>query len=89
MKKNKKTLSAAQKTFQALKKVDKPYQSVLIPLVRQAIPSMIAADIVGVQPMSAPDDVVGSIHGVDFTFEQFGQALKEYSDEKDAKNKDS
>jgi len=83
----KKTISDAQKTFRALKKVHKPgFDSIVIPMIRKVMPTLLANDIVGIQPMS-DDDIYGTIHGLPITNKQFAQARAEY--EKDEENKDS
>ena len=90
-KQTKKLMSEAQKTFRALKKIHEPdsnFDSVVIPLIRKVMPSLIASDIVGVQPMGKPADLMGSIHGIGITNKQFAQARKEYYDEKDKEDKE-
>jgi len=59
----------ALKTWDRLTCVDKPRQyagfpgfgSVVIPMVRRIMPSVIAKDLVGVQPMTAPAGMMGDI----------------------------
>jgi len=61
----------ALKTWARLTYVDKPRQydglpsfgSIVMPMVRRIMPSVIARDLVGVQPMTMPSGMFGDISG--------------------------
>ena len=41
-----------------------PFKSVILPMIRKIVPSLIAADLIGVQPMTGP---VGELYTIRYT----------------------
>lgn len=86
MKKNKKTISEAQKTFRALKKVFDPDRD-LIDLVKKAMPQLSkyhSFPPVMVQSPAPSGKIFGTVYGREVTHKQFAQARREYLHEKGA-----
>ena len=91
----------ALKTWDRLTQTDEPEKSpetvhfsgVLLPRIRKVMPSVIARDLVGVQPLSAPAGMFGdNSSGIEPTFVcrrgyNYGQSKKEISEQRKAERK--